>query len=506
MRHCHSLRMSSMGSESAGDDYLFGVEEVRVPFAELSLNSKLCAALSAIGKRDATLIQAASVPPILEGKDCVIASETGSGKTMAYLVPVLDQLLSTADKKGEDGEDARQLFPKAVIMVPNKDLCRQVHAATQELLSALNAVEGEEEEDGEERNMALVAEAMTAVSNVWPYFGRSRCPDVIICTPAVLGNFVRGPVIVEPELFRSIKHLVLDEADMLLDGGYKRDLEKILDGFKVTRRQMIKADEITINDKVLQVVLSAATIPSVGELSIDKYVKKRFPRAERIANDYLHKHHPRIDQQYTRVPATDFTEAHVAAVFNALGSDYEGEPTMIFVNTADDALLLAQALRDEGLPCGELHKAVSMTDRENALQAFRDGSLSLLVCTDYAARGLDLPFVRHVIQAQFALNVVQHLHRIGRASRAGRAGRATNIYGTESAQLVESLLSDKAENKIDQSFSRRRGFRAKIKKARRREEGVEETEYSGGRGPERRKDQGKFSSDDALDELFTSNN
>jgi superfamily II DNA/RNA helicase len=495
--------MSSVGSESAGNDYLFGVEEVRVPFAELSLNSKLCTALTAIGKQDATLIQAASVPPILEGKDCVIASETGSGKTMAYLVPVLDQLLSTAAKMDEDDkddEDARQLFPKAVIMVPNKDLCRQVHASTQELLSALNAIEGEE--DGEGQVMALTAEAMTTVSNVWPYFGRSRCPDVIVCTPAVVGNFVRGPVIVEPELFRSIKHLVLDEADMLLDGGYKRDLEKILDGFKVTRRQMIKADEITINDKVLQVVLSAATIPSMGELSIDKYVKKRFPRAERISNDYLHKHHPRIDQQYTRVPATDFTDTHVAAVFNALGSDYEGEPTMIFVNTADDALLLAQALRDEGLPCGELHKAVSIADRENALQAFRDGSLSLLVCTDYAARGLDLPFVRHVIQAQFALNVVQHLHRIGRASRAGRAGRATNIYGAESAELVESLLSDKDENKIDQSFSRRRGFRAKIKKARRREEGVEETEYSGIQGPERRKDQGKFSSDDALDELF----
>ena len=90
---------------------------------------------------------------------------------------------------------------------------------------------------------------------------------------------------------------------------------------------------------------------------------------------------------------------------------------------AEDALCLAEILREEGITCGELHKQVSLSDREAALSAFKLGKLSVLVCTDYAARGLDLPFVRHVVQAQFASNVVQHLHRIGRASRAGRPGR-----------------------------------------------------------------------------------
>ena len=99
--------------------------------------------------------------------------------------------------------------------------------------------------------------------------------------------------------------------------------------------------------------------------------------------------------------------------------------------------------------------------------------MSVLVCTDHAARGLDLPNVHHVVQAEFALNVVNHLHRIGRASRAGALGRATNFYGPESRDLVASILSDVNEKRIDQSFSRRRGFRGKLKKKSRLEKSQE---------------------------------
>ena len=105
----------------------------------------------------------------------------------------------------------------------------------------------------------------------------------------------------------------------------------------------------------------------------------------------------------------------------------------------------------------------------------QDGSLRILVCTDYASRGLDLPFVKHVVQAQFASNVVQHMHRIGRASRAGSYGRATNLYGSNSIDLVNSILSDNNDKNVDQSFSRRRGFRNKLKKQKKREGAETET-------------------------------
>ena len=145
--------------------------------------------------------------------------------------------------------------------------------------------------------------------------------------------------------------------------------------------------------------------------------------------------------------------------------------TMVFVNTADAASRLAIELQKAGVGSAEYHKFVSDAEKQESLRRFREEEVAVLVCTDHASRGLDLPNVRHVVQAEFAGNVVQYLHRIGRASRAGVLGKATNIYDDRSADLVSSILSDSDEKKIDQSFSRRRGFRQKIKKEYRRATG-----------------------------------
>lgn len=134
---------------------------------------------------------------------------------------------------------------------------------------------------------------------------------------------------------------------------------------------------------------------------------------------------------------------------------------MVFVNTASDASLLAGALRVEGVENVEYHNNVSQPVRLESLRQFRLNEVSVLVCTDQAARGLDLPNVRHVIQAEFASNVVQYLHRVGRASRAGVMGGATSYYDEQSETLVNSILS---ESTVERSFSRRRGFRSRLKR------------------------------------------
>lgn len=108
-------------------------------------------------------------------------------------------------------------------------------------------------------------------------------------------------------------------------------------------------------------------------------------------------------------------------------STIQCEPTMIFANTAEHAHQLANALRKRNIPCEEYHKLVHYGPKIEGFTRFIEGKSSILVCTDAAARGLDIPIVKHVIQAEFALNVVQHLHRIGRASRAGAIGHATNF-------------------------------------------------------------------------------
>jgi superfamily II DNA/RNA helicase len=163
---------------------------------------------------------------------------------------------------------------------------------------------------------------------------------------------------------------------------------------------------------------------------------------------------------------------------------------MVFLNTAEAAQRLASSLNEVGVRCGQFHKLAGSEQRQRDLEAFREGSERILVCTDSAGRGLDLPNVRHVIQAEFALNVVQHQHRVGRASRAGRPGRATNLYNEAAEPLVQSIRgvpetqeldfaseereqpqrvtedagAASGEGNIEKSFSRRRGFRKNMRR------------------------------------------
>lgn len=162
------------------------------------------------------------------------------------------------------------------------------------------------------------------------------------------------------------------------------------------------------------------------------------------------------------------SEERVQGILHAVrGMDPEEgiSSTMVFVNTAQTAQSLVELLRSKGLECAEFHKLIEDEVKAESLSRFREGNVKVLVCTDAASRGLDLPNVKHVIQAEFALNVVQHLHRIGRASRAGNAGYATNFYDDSSKLLIQAILPKTKESRtVQQAFSRRRGLRQKDKK------------------------------------------
>eukprot|EP00596_Hydrurales_sp_CCMP1899_P000449 CAMPEP_0119035914 /NCGR_PEP_ID=MMETSP1177-20130426/3193_1 /TAXON_ID=2985 /ORGANISM="Ochromonas sp, Strain CCMP1899" /LENGTH=557 /DNA_ID=CAMNT_0006994831 /DNA_START=120 /DNA_END=1790 /DNA_ORIENTATION=- len=455
------------------DTFLFGD---RVTFSSCGVGPELQSALEATGKYYPTAIQAKTHGVIASGRDVIIGAETGSGKTLSYLIPIIQGLLDEAKelegKTEESDEDAESMvpdklcYPTAIIMVPNKELCSQVYRMANEILAQLRP----------QHDISIGL--FTQVLDRWPYSRSQKSPQIAVCTPAFLSNFIKGPSILEEDLFRSLRQLVLDEADMLLEGSYLNDLEKVVEAFRMIRRKMIRDNEIGINDRVLQNILVAATLPSYGLRSIEKYIEKRFPLATRISNDHLHKHHPRIEQKFIKSEDELLSKLRVNLVVETIrsmtieddeSSDDESagvrvQQTMVFVNTADAASNLAYEIDKAGVKNAEYHKLVTDGEKQESLRRFREGEVSVLVCTDHAARGLDLPNVRHVVQAEFANNVVQYLHRIGRASRAGVLGKATNIYDRRSEDLVTSILSDTEEKKIDQSFSRRRGFRQKLKK------------------------------------------
>ena len=486
-----------------------------VPFASLGLSPWLTTALEAAGKPVSTHIQALSLPPILAGEDVIIGSETGAGKTLAYLIPLLDLARRAAPARAEEkaremeyylerkaaakldagsggdnrlsslAEDFPWEAPFALVLVPNRQLSDQVLRMAKDVLSSCGDGAGIPKVD-----------ALVGAVEEWPYHPKTRpAPDVLVCTPATLSYFDR-----DIGLFSRVATLVVDEADMLLEGDYGRHLDRILVAFK-------RADRLhaTRTERPTQYVLSAATLPTYGLKSVEELVKKRFPTATRVNTDLMHRHHPKLTQAFIEAPEAlpakiemllrllEKLQAKATAASGPLPK------TMIFVNTAQAATRVQDSLAQAGFPSVPFHKEVkAASEREDNLRQFRENEVPLLVCTDLASRGLDIPDVKQVIQVEFAPNVVQHLHRIGRAVRAGREGRAVNFYDVGSEDLVESLQLA-GEESLDRSFSRQRGFRKKIKKYgkdyyRKPEGGYlegRERERGVGRAGERRREQGE---------------
>uniref|UniRef100_A0A7S2XFB3 ATP-dependent RNA helicase n=1 Tax=Lotharella oceanica TaxID=641309 RepID=A0A7S2XFB3_9EUKA len=295
---------------------------------------------------------------------------------------------------------------------------------------------------------------LIGVERDWPFRPRLPAPDILVCTPKMLRQFVR-----DLDLFAGIETLVIDEADMLLDrGSYENDINEILVAFKRATRTMA-------TNVPTQFVLSAATIPNMGLKSVDRSIEKRFPNAEHVRAKLMHKHHPSTQQDFVKT-TKDFDDK-VSKVLESLEKHSKDNPkTIVFANTAKDAQRFADALMDVYEHPDLIfpyHKDIPADERDSVLGLFRKTPNGVLVCTDLGARGLDIPDVRHVIQAQFATNVVQHLHRIGRATRAGRAGRSTNLYDEANEDLVDAILAA-GEGNLDHSFSRRRGFRKTVKR------------------------------------------
>jgi superfamily II DNA/RNA helicase len=218
------------GIASYSDDsslkYLFG--QTTIGFESLGIMSQLTRALTVTGRGNATLIQSRAIPKILSGSDVIISSETGSGKTLAYLVPVIQKCMER--EKGitassEELDFYARSYPRAVILVPNKDLVNQVVNVGKSLTKTLHD-EGFAVSIGRPSvasyrltiefytgflTFYVMVEALTRSygSERWPF--KDNCPTILACTPGILANFVRGPVVLDEKLFTSIKQLVLDE-------------------------------------------------------------------------------------------------------------------------------------------------------------------------------------------------------------------------------------------------------------------------------------------------------
>ncbi|WP_439272374.1 DEAD/DEAH box helicase [Pseudochrobactrum sp. HB0163] len=368
-------------------------------FAELGLSPKILAAVEAAGYTSPTPIQAGAIPPALERKDVLGIAQTGTGKTASFVLPMLHLL-----EKGR----ARARMPRTLILEPTRELAAQVeenfvkyginHRINVSLL--IGGVSFEEQERKLERGA-----------------------DVLIATPGrLLDHFERGKL-----LLTGVEILVIDEADRMLDMGFIPDIERICKLIPFTRQTLFFSATMPaeITKLTEQFLHSPVRIEVAKASSTAKTVTQRLVKSARKPWD-------------KRAVLRDLIKAEGDELKNAI----------IFCNRKMDVSELFRSLVKHGFNAGALHGDMDQRARMTMLSNFKDGNLKILVASDVAARGLDIPDVSHVFNFDVPVHAEDYVHRIGRTGRAGRSGKAFSIITTADTKhldAIEKMIGEKLE-------------------------------------------------------------
>jgi superfamily II DNA/RNA helicase len=339
-------------------------------FASLGVSAEVEHALTARGIVEPFRIQTLVVPDALAGRDILGQAPTGSGKTLAFGLPLVERLSA--------GEHASA----ALVLVPTRELALQV---TEEL-SLLGAPRG------------IRAAAAYGGAPVGPQAKRLRGAHVVVATPGRLNDLVGRRLI----SLDAIRILVLDEADRMLDMGFRPQVERIVRVLPQRRQTML---------------FSATLDGDVGELA-----RAYTTNPSRFAAELPSRHSDgEVEHRFVAVTAADKIDRLVALL------EAERGLALVFVRTKRGADRLAHKLRGLGVEAAPMHGDMTQSARERALQRFRSGSVTTLVATDVAARGLDLEAISHVINYDPPEDSKGYVHRVGRTGRAGRAGQGITL-------------------------------------------------------------------------------
>lgn len=452
-----------------------------VSFGDLAtIHPKVQLALARLGFHAPTFIQTQALPLITAGGDVVVAAETGSGKTLAYLVPIFSSLLwnghgvdgdvngVSSDAEGKNNQRGKV---GALILAPNAVLVNQVAQVANLLV-------------GENGEPLLKVAALTPDKALPIRF----TPDIIVATPARAvedvcrfseGAWRRGGF---SKHVPYIRHVVFDEADQLLSGGYLKPVRGIFD--VLYREEKLAALGLTVeqsddsNDESSQTDNTAQ-----GGWSADA---GRTPDSPAYEKDWRDDHKEDVAKLKKQISKQGQGPALGGKGLVGLGAGREFRRQYVFAAATvmsngkkTPGAMIKYGFPDANWITGErLHRAVatvtqswvavtdvSPEDRQHVLAKFKTNEVDVLVCTDAAARGVDVPEVAHVVQAEFAGNAVEYLHRIGRTARCGAVGCVTNLIGAGDEELVLAVRKcEEAGVSVESAFSRKRSFKKKFKK------------------------------------------
>jgi ATP-dependent RNA helicase RhlE len=374
-------------------------------FADLHLISPLQRAIADQGYHTPTPIQARAIPHLLAGRDALCCAQTGTGKTAAFALPILDRLVRAPRRPGDHG-------PLALILTPTRELAQQIAEAFA----------------GYGRYVRVRSSVVFGGVKPGPQIEALRLGvEILVATPGRLLDLMsQGHVDLG-----AVRTLVLDEADRMLDMGFLPDIRRVLSALPATRQNL----------------MFSATMPQ----EIAKLADRILSDPEKVAVTPSGTTVPRVVQRVLFV-----NRGSKRALLSAILRDPAMSRVLVFTRTKHGANRVARDLERQGIPAQAIHGNKSQSARTRALGAFKTGELRVLVATDIAARGLDVDHVSHVINFELPSEPESYVHRVGRTARAGDSGTALSFCDAEERpylSTIEKLTRSRLEVVKDHPFA-----------------------------------------------------
>lgn len=358
-----------------------------MPFQSLGLMPELVRALSDKGYTEPTAIQSQAIPAILNGEDVLGGAQTGTGKTAAFTLPILQRLAEHPNPKAKG--------PRVLILVPTRELAVQVHASIREY----------------GKHIRLRTAVMYGGASMNPQMmALGKGLDILVATPGrLIDHLERGTA----QLHR-VETLILDEADRMLDMGFLPAIKKILN--QVPKQRQTLLFSATFDAPIKQLALQFMRNPIEVQVSSQNTV----------AHTVNHIAHP-VDPGKKR-----------ELLMHILSERYQ-EQILVFVKTKHLCNRIAEQITKDGIPALAIHGNKSQSQRLKALSDFKAGKVRVLCATDVAARGLDIPLLPLVINFDMPMVAEDYVHRIGRTGRAGANGDAVSLVATDEGGLLRAV-------------------------------------------------------------------
>ncbi|MHA7230831.1 DEAD/DEAH box helicase [Vibrio campbellii] len=355
-----------------------------IQFSDLSLNDSILSALDGMGFVSPTPIQAAAIPHLLEGADALGKAQTGTGKTAAFSLPLLNKL------------NLDQRKPQAIVLAPTRELAIQVAAEMKNLGKNIKGLKVLEIYGG-----ASIVDQMRALKSG---------AHVVVGTPGRVQDLINR----ERLHLDEVNTFVLDEADEMLNMGFVDDVTAIMEHAPESAQR----------------VLFSATMPPMLKNIVERFLR------DPVTVDVAGKNHTvdKVQQQFWVVKGVEKDEA-----MSRLLETEETDASIVFVRTRQDTERLADWLSARGFKAAALHGDIPQSLRERTVDHIKQGVIDILVATDVVARGLDVPRITHVFNYDIPFDVESYIHRIGRTGRAGRKGKAILLVRTNQIRMLRTI-------------------------------------------------------------------